>query len=84
LWNNPKGYEGYYDDFWSFDPESLKWTLIPQSENAPPGLHGHTAVLYDNQMIIFGGKDKDSKYFDESWSFDFLSNKWTILNAKGS
>ena len=37
---------------------------------------GHSAIMYDEKMYIFGGKDEDNEKLKDFWCFDFLSSSW--------
>eukprot|EP01064_Diplonema_japonicum_P015417 TRINITY_DN2314_c0_g1_i1.p1 TRINITY_DN2314_c0_g1~~TRINITY_DN2314_c0_g1_i1.p1 ORF type:complete len:430 (+),score=66.43 TRINITY_DN2314_c0_g1_i1:79-1290(+) len=41
---------------------------------APCPRFGHTAVVYNNDMIVFGGRD--AKCLGDVWLFNFVSKKW--------
>lgn len=63
---------------------NLTWEKIPQSGEVPSyGRYGHSAVLYNKKMFIFGGEKKynshlkqheclnDVRYFSFGKLFDF-------------
>lgn len=51
------------------------WEKIEhKSEEAPIPRAGHSAVIYDNKMYIFGGKDEDNEKLKDLWSFDFTNH----------
>jgi len=41
-------------DVWSFDMNSAQWTEL-KGRDAPKGRSGHTASLYNDHMVVFGG-----------------------------
>jgi N-acetylneuraminic acid mutarotase len=51
------GYGGQhnYNDTWSFDISSRKWTELQCTGSIPSPRAGHAAVLIDDVMYIFGG-----------------------------
>jgi len=52
------GYNGkqhYYDDTWSFDISTRKWTELQCTGSIPSPRGGHAAVLVDDVMYVFGG-----------------------------
>jgi N-acetylneuraminic acid mutarotase len=50
------------NNVWSFDPNSLEWKKI-NSLNIPANArYGHTSVLYQKKLYIFGGKTKVQNY----------------------
>lgn len=64
-----------------YDTVSNKWTLV-ETRNKCPGMSGHGASIYNDQMIIFGGlrANDDSPYHpspcDEVWVLDLISLTW--------
>ena len=45
----------------------------------PPPRAGHSAILYHDQMIVFGGKDEDNNKLNDIWAFDFPTSKWSEI-----
>ena len=48
-------YRNYYNDTWSFDISTRKWTKLECTGSIPPARGGHAAVLVDDFMYVFGG-----------------------------
>ena len=49
------GDEHRYNDTWSFDISTRKWTEIQCTGSIPSPRAGHAAVLVDDVMYVFGG-----------------------------
>ena len=51
------GYDGqhYFNDTWSFDISTRKWTELQCTGSIPSPRAGHAAVLVDDVMYVFGG-----------------------------
>jgi len=47
--------EFYYNDTWSFDVSTRKWTELQCTGPIPCPREGHAAVLVDDVMYVFGG-----------------------------
>jgi hypothetical protein len=45
----------YYNDTWSFDISTRKWTELRCTGSIPSPRAGHAAVLVDGVMYVFGG-----------------------------
>jgi hypothetical protein len=45
----------YYNDTWSFDISTRKWTELQCTGSIPSPRRGHAAVLVDDVMYVFGG-----------------------------
>ncbi|GET88886.1 hypothetical predicted Kelch-domain protein [Leishmania tarentolae] len=49
----------------------------------PPARFGHTAVLYkDSQILIFGGKSSEEKYFNDVYQYDASARRWICLQEE--
>jgi N-acetylneuraminic acid mutarotase len=64
------------DDFWKFDLKSSKWTQIHAEGQLPIGRNGHTTVLVNNKLVMFGGILEITKESDDLYTYDFTTNKW--------
>ncbi|RHZ52661.1 hypothetical protein Glove_459g12 [Diversispora epigaea] len=55
-----------------------KWTIPIDSEfNSPPSIHGHSANLYFNYMIItFGNNTNDKTYNSQVYLYNITNNRW--------
>ncbi|KAK9700624.1 hypothetical protein K7432_012116 [Basidiobolus ranarum] len=77
----------YFNDLVAFDTKSLStqtphWDYIASGYDSPPERACHSAVVYKNQIYIFGGNDVD-KSFDDLWCYDPKFNIWSQILAKG-
>jgi len=45
----------WYNDTWSFDISTRKWTELQCTGSIPSPRAGHAAVLVDDVMYVFGG-----------------------------
>jgi hypothetical protein len=53
--------------------ETEGW-VIPRS---PYARFGHTAVVMEERMVVFGGRNSESVFFDV-WMYDLDKEKWTL------
>ncbi|KAK6104668.1 Kelch motif family protein [Brugia pahangi] len=66
-----------------YDTERHIWTTV-SCTNAPPlPRFGHTAVVYNDMMIIFGGIDQNFSTPDHIDVFNFKSQKWIKWSVTG-
>ena len=49
------GNQCYYNDTWSFDISTRKWTELQCTGSIPSPRAGHAAVLVGGVMYVFGG-----------------------------
>jgi Galactose oxidase, central domain len=69
------------DDFWKFDLASKQWILIESTGSKPTGRNGHSMVLINNKLVMFGGILEITKETDDVFIYDFASNKWIIYES---
>lgn len=71
----------HYGDLWRLDLSSWKWEQLP-SKGAPSPRSGHRMVLYKGRLLLFGGffdTGKETRYYNDLWSFDLEELKWEPL-----
>jgi N-acetylneuraminic acid mutarotase len=51
-------------------------------KNAPRPRSGHSANLWGDKMVIFGGIDQDRGRLNDTWVFDFNNKTWQYLTIK--
>lgn len=70
-------------DMWEFNIERMTWTKVQyrvsHNNDPPTGRAEHTAVVYLNRMIIFGGYDGKRK-LNDTFVFDFATKTWSCPN----
>ena len=67
-------YHGHYNnDTWSFDISTRKWTELQCTGSIPSPRTGHTAVLVDDVMYVFGGYSSGEGYLDDLYALQLLS-----------
>ncbi|KAI9307903.1 hypothetical protein BJ944DRAFT_237469 [Cunninghamella echinulata] len=80
----------YYNEVLAFNTSNYSdnphWDLIHNGNNdqgpIPTGRSGHTSVVFENRLYIFGGSDGKHLYND-IWCFDFHSRQWHQIPAAG-
>jgi len=75
-----------YDDTWAFDLATDTWEPIASA--GPVARTNHTAVVANNQLLIYGGNaSTDGLAFiplDDLWSLDLDTGVWTELQTLGA
>jgi serine/threonine protein kinase len=81
------GYDGtsYLNDVWmltdhtSDNEDVYEWSLISHDDKKCPAKRFfHSACVYKEEMLIFGGKSK-IKIYGDVWSFSCKKRVWTLL-----
>ena len=63
-----------------FHFESREWTAVKVEGLEPPQRAGHSAVVHDGKMWIFGGKSNDNDKLLDLWAFDFAQKSWAQID----
>ncbi|XP_053373566.1 uncharacterized protein LOC123531059 [Mercenaria mercenaria] len=83
-------YGGYIDmkgssaELWRYQVDDEEWELVSprqQIRNTPSGRHGHTAVVYNKHMWLYGG-NTDLSAKQDLWSYSFGVNRWDRVKLK--
>jgi hypothetical protein len=56
------GSSNYFNDTWSFNISTRKWTELQCTGSIPSPRANHAAVLIDDVMYVFGGRTIDGTY----------------------
>jgi hypothetical protein len=67
--------DGFFNDIWSFDISTRKWTELRYTGSIPSPRHHHAAVLIDDVMYVFGGLASRGTYLGDLTALN-LSSKW--------
>jgi hypothetical protein len=65
------------NDTWAFNPATNQWQMM--SPATAPEARYSSRMVYDSEsdrMILFGGIDEGTTYFDDTWAYDFNSDTW--------
>ncbi|KAJ8940537.1 hypothetical protein NQ314_010699 [Rhamnusium bicolor] len=76
----------HYRDLWVYHIDAKQWEKIA-APNGPSPRSGHRMVIIKKQLIIFGGFHdnlRDYKYFNDIYSFNMETYKWTKLEPTGT
>ena len=65
--------EHFFNDTWSFNISTRKWTELQCTGSIPSPRSAHAAVLVDNVMYVFGGRDTDGTRFGDLTALDLSS-----------
>ena len=71
------------NDMWALNLETFAWSEVPQGEQRPPARAGHSMVLAENALWVFGGKDEENNKLNDLWRFDLAGSSWSEVQIKG-
>jgi N-acetylneuraminic acid mutarotase len=76
---------GVLGDTWAYDYESDTWTRMSPAISPPGRTYGW--MVYDpraDRMVLYGGsEDQETAAFDDTWTYDYDTNRWTQLAIEG-
>jgi len=69
-------------DLWILDTLQNKWNKIDVSEDFWPRFRsGHSAIVHNKMMYIFGGSLGLMQEVNEMFAFDIAKKKWDLIHA---
>jgi N-acetylneuraminic acid mutarotase len=69
------GEKEFHNDFFSFDFETQTWKeIITLEKEEIPARYGHSAELFGDSMIVYGGYKQSND--NEIWMYHFLEKQW--------
>uniref|UniRef100_A0A0R3S182 Kelch domain-containing protein n=1 Tax=Elaeophora elaphi TaxID=1147741 RepID=A0A0R3S182_9BILA len=84
LWGGRNDEFGACSKMYCFDPETISWSVIPCDGEAPSARDGHSAVVVDDLMFMFGGFEEHSQRFSqETYAYNFKQKKWYEVKTTG-
>jgi hypothetical protein len=71
----------YLNDMWVFDFITNKWSeVVYSSDDIPFGRSGHSMVLFNDYLYIFGGKAGNMNETNDLWKFDLKTKVFTLIH----
>ncbi|XP_074634355.1 multiple epidermal growth factor-like domains protein 8 isoform X4 [Acropora palmata] len=70
-----------FDDLLRFDFKSSTWTVISPRAIHPSGRFSHSANLYGDSMVLFGGESQNGSLHNDLWLHDITHDRWTELTV---
>ncbi|KAE9404378.1 galactose oxidase [Gymnopus androsaceus JB14] len=69
----------HYNDTWSFDLTTRKWSELTCIGFIPAPREGHAAALIDDVMYIFGGRGVDGRDLNDLAAFKLSNQRWYMF-----
>ncbi|KAF8382230.1 hypothetical protein PRIPAC_71372 [Pristionchus pacificus] len=84
LWGGRNDESGACDLLHAFNPVDNSWRTLATKGRIPPARDGHSAVVHEGKMIVFGGfEEQDQRFSQETFIFDFATATWTEMATTG-
>ncbi|KAI0283606.1 hypothetical protein BGY98DRAFT_1183851 [Russula aff. rugulosa BPL654] len=79
------GHSGRHDfnDTWSFNVSTRKWTELQCTGSVPSPRAGHAAVLVGDVMYVFGGDTIDGTNLGDLTAFNLSTQRWIAFQDIG-
>ena len=61
---------------WELNPLNFTWKKIKNNNNPPSSRFGHSTIIHNNKIIIFGGKKIASQNFGNIEIFNLINLNW--------
>ena len=76
--------DGASNELWAFDMATGSWTLLNPGGDLPDPRFGHTSVFVPPFGLIVWSGQGASRFFDDVWAYDPLTNAWTRQPSSGA
>lgn len=73
-----------YDDLWSFDLETERWTAVDAAGDAPEARFGHTGTWFEDLGLVIWSGQSGGDFFADIRAFDPATGRWLELPAAGA
>ncbi|KAJ7139940.1 hypothetical protein C8R44DRAFT_606672 [Mycena epipterygia] len=73
----------HYNDTWTFDLTTRKWSELQCIGFIPSPREGHAAALVDDVIYIFGGRGVDGKDLSDLAAFKISNQRWYMFQNMG-
>ncbi|KAF8745108.1 hypothetical protein AX14_010575 [Amanita brunnescens Koide BX004] len=73
----------HYNDTWSYDIATRKWTELQCIGFIPLAREGHAAAVVDDVIYIFGGRGVDGKDLNDLAAFKISNYRWYMFQNMG-
>lgn len=61
-----------------------RWSTVQTVDPKPISRSGHSAIIFNSSMYVFGGKDEDNNKLNDLWSLDLSNNLWKQIQCPNS
>lgn len=74
----------YSNTTFVFNTETLKWKKVDTKGSTPSARYGHSAVIYKNNMFVFGGYDNEGGKCNDLYMLSLDTKEWTMIKMGGA
>ncbi|KAJ7900152.1 hypothetical protein B0H14DRAFT_3080524 [Mycena olivaceomarginata] len=73
----------HYNDTWTYDLTTRKWSELQCIGFIPSPREGHAAALVDDVIYVFGGRGVDGKDLNDLAAFKISNQRWYMFQNMG-
>ncbi|PPQ64520.1 hypothetical protein CVT26_002059 [Gymnopilus dilepis] len=73
----------HYNDTWSFNLQTRRWTELNCIGFIPSAREGHAAAIVGNVIYVFGGRGIDGKDLSDLAAFKISNQRWYMFQNMG-
>ncbi|KAK0412260.1 hypothetical protein QR680_006118 [Steinernema hermaphroditum] len=85
VWGGRNDEKGASSKLHEYDPAENTWRVVDTRGKIPPARDGHSAVVVDDNMYIFGGFEEEFQRFsNETYCYNFTTAQWSEIVTKGT
>ncbi|KAN0035388.1 hypothetical protein ACTA71_004654 [Dictyostelium dimigraforme] len=84
---NSNGEPNVYNDLYEYNTVTDEWKLIEHSNEStfmPEKRWGHSAVVHNDNMVIFGGMGQSITFYPTILFYNFKSKLWSRVSVKNT
>lgn len=70
------------NDMWELNLIEWTWQQIEAVGDSPGEVSGHSACVYRDVMLVFGGIKDEIKETNEMFAFDFINISWALIQTE--
>eukprot|EP00668_Euglena_longa_P005481 GGOE01006465.1.p2 GENE.GGOE01006465.1~~GGOE01006465.1.p2 ORF type:complete len:378 (-),score=90.22 GGOE01006465.1:929-2029(-) len=67
-------------DMYAFGLDTGEWRILEASGDIPSSRSAHSAVVYKDRMLMFGGRNADGKCCEDLYEYCFGAGVWTKVD----
>ncbi|CCI47194.1 unnamed protein product [Albugo candida] len=80
------GWDGHntLDNLYEFNFKTQLWKMLEAVGSIPPHRYRHSAVVFDDNMFVFGGVDKSQVRYNDLQRYNLVTNSWSEVCTTGN
>lgn len=72
-------YERDSNELYRYDIDNNAWFKFNSNSSTPSSRYGHSSCISDNKMYVVGGCKHNNTFYQDAYTYDFISNTWSRI-----